>query len=186
MEGVKESTGTGYTYKFVAYEDFEQFKRHVDHSFVKRQGKKDLTMAIIHIEENFTKFHFDEAVEILLGQYRDVLTFCIDMIVACVGKLATDQGEVATHADGRHQAEVRSCVATVLLECMINKVNAEAPSARELCSIPMVFGNADPCAALAALAASSDDVDFPQDVDYQLSNDGLLMYYLDWKKSDIT
>ena len=63
----------------------------MDHRFVKRLGKRDYTMAIINIEENYTKSHFDESVDILIVHYREVLlTFRVDAVVAQVGKLATD------------------------------------------------------------------------------------------------
>ena len=33
-----------------------------DHSFVRRLGRQDLTVAVINVEENYTKSHFDESV----------------------------------------------------------------------------------------------------------------------------
>ena len=99
---VKESTSDT-PHQFVDYEDFEMFYRNVDQKFVRRLGKQDYAMAIINIEENYTKSHVDEPVDILTQQYRDVLTFRVDAIVARVGKLATDQGEVASRTNGRHQ-----------------------------------------------------------------------------------
>ena len=50
----------------------------------------------------------------------------------------------------------------------------------------MVFGNADPYAVMAALAASKGPYTFPQDIDPSVSRDTLMVYYLDWKKAEIT
>ena len=46
----------------VDYEDY-MFYQNVDHSFVHRLGRQDLTVATINVEENYTKSHFDESVD---------------------------------------------------------------------------------------------------------------------------
>ena len=46
--------------------------------------------------KNYTKSHFDESVDLLIRHYSDVLTYRVDVIVARVGKLATDLGEVGS------------------------------------------------------------------------------------------
>ena len=69
---------------------------------------------------------------------------------------------------------------------MINQVNAKAPHKSEECLTLMVFGNADPYAILAALAASKGPYTFPDDIDPNVSKDTLMVYYLDWKKAEIT
>ena len=173
--------------QFVDYEDYEMFYQNVDHSFVHRLGRQDLTAAVINVEENYTKSHFDESVDLLIRHYSDVLTYRVDVIVARVGKLATDLGEVGRRTNDRHRAEARSCIATVILETMINQVNAKAPHKSEECLTLMVFDNADPYAALAALSASTGKYTFPDDVDPSVSKDILMVYYyLDWKKAEIT
>ena len=168
--------------QFVDSEDYEMFYQNVDHSFVHRLGRQDLTVASINVEENYTKSHFDVSVDLLIRCYSDVLTYRVDVIVARVGKLATDLGEVGRRTNGRQRAEARSCVATMILESMINQVNAKAPHKSEECLTLMVFGNADPYAVLAALAASKG----PYDSDPNVSKDTLMVYYLDWKKAEIT
>ena len=130
--------------QFVEHEEFEMFYQNVDHQFVHRLGKQDLTVAIISIEEDYTKSRFDESVDLLIQHYRDVLTFRVDIVVARVGKLATDLGEVGSRLNGR------------------------------------------PYAVIAALAASTGEFAFPTDVDYSQSKDSLMVYYLDWKKAEIS
>ena len=51
--------------QIVEYEDYEMFYQNVDHQFVKRLGRQDLAVAVINIEESYTKSHFDESVAIL-------------------------------------------------------------------------------------------------------------------------
>ena len=172
--------------QFVGYEDCEMFYQNVDHSFVRRLGRQDLTVAVINVQENYTKSHFDESVDLLIRHYSDVLTYRVDVIVARVGKLATDLGEVGRRTNGRHRAEARSCIAAMILESMINKINAKAPRKSEECLTFMVFGNADPYAARVALAVSTGKYTFPDDVDPSVSKDTLLVYYLDWKKAERT
>ena len=84
-------------------------------------------MATINVEENYTKSHFDESVDLLIRHYSDALTYRVGVIVARVGKLATDLGEVGRRTSGRQRAEARSCIATMMPESMINQVNAKAP-----------------------------------------------------------
>ena len=95
-------------------------------------------------------------------------------------------GEAASRTNGRHRAEAHSCIATLLLESMITETNNKAPNNSEHCLTPMVFGNADPYAVLAALAATTGDYEFPKDIDYNQSKDSLMVYYLDWKKAEIS
>ena len=172
--------------QFVDYEDYEMFYQNVDHSFIHKLGRQDLVVATINVEESYTKSHFDESVDLLIRHYSDVLTYRVDVIVARVGKLATDLGEVGRRTNGRQRAEARSCIATAILESMINQVNAKAPHKSEECLTLMVFGNADPYAVIAALAASKGPYTFPEDVDPSVSRDTLMVYYLDWKKAEIT
>ena len=100
--------------QFVDYEDYEVFYQNVDHSFVHRLGRQDLTVATINVEENYTKSHFDESVDLLIRHYSDVLTYRVDVIVARVGRLATDLGEVGRRTNGRQRAEARSCIAIMI------------------------------------------------------------------------
>ena len=86
---------------------------------------------------------------------------------------STGQGEVGSRTNGRHRAEARSCIATLILESMINAINEKAPNKEEECLTLMVFGNADPYAALAALAATTGEYNFPPEIDYSLSKDTL-------------
>ena len=58
--------------QFVDYKDYEMFYQNVDHSFVHRLGRQDLTVATINVEENYTKSHFDESVDLLIRHYSDV------------------------------------------------------------------------------------------------------------------
>ena len=124
--------------------------------------------------------------DLLISHYQDVLTFPVDVIVARVGKLASDLSEVGRRTNGRHRAEARSCIATMILETMLARVNEAAPKESEECPPPLVFGNADPYAKLAALAAANGDYTFPEGLDYSLSKDTLMIYYIDWKKAAIT
>ena len=41
--------------QLVDYEDYEMFYQNVDRSFVRRLGRQDLTVAVINVEENYTK-----------------------------------------------------------------------------------------------------------------------------------
>ena len=173
-------------FQLVDYEDYEMFYQNVDHSFIHRLGRQDLVVATINVEENYTKSHFDESVDLLIRHYSDVLTYRVDVIVARVGKLATDLGEVGRRTNGRQRADARSCIATTILESMINQVKAKAPHKSEECLTLMVFGNADPYAVMAALAASKGPYTFPQDIDPSVSRDTLTVCYLDWKKAEIT
>ena len=173
-------------HQFVDYEDYETFYRSAGHVFVERIARPDLVMATINIEENYTKSHFNESVDLLIQHYIDVLTFRVDIIVARVGKLAYDLGEVGRRTNGRHRAEARSCIATTIWETMLAKVNQKAPDGSEECHPLLVFGNADPYAAQAALAAANGDYTFPEGLDYNLSKDTLMIYYIDWKKAAIT
>ena len=68
------------------------------------------------------------------------------MIVARVGKLAYDLGEVGRRINGKHRAEARSCIATMILETMLAKVIQKAPDGSEECHPMFIFGNADPYA----------------------------------------
>ena len=172
--------------QFMDYEAFETFYRSADRSFVQRMGKPDLIMATINIEDNYTKSHFNESVDLLISHYQDVLPFRPDVIVARVGKLASDLGEVGRRTNGRHRADARSCVATMILETMLDKVNQAAPKESEECLPLLAFGNADPYAKLAALAAANGDYTCPEGLDYSLSKDTLMLYYIDWKKAAIT
>ena len=173
-------------FQFVDYEDYEMFYQNVDHSFTHKLGRQDSVVATINVEENYTNSHFDESVDLLIRHYSDVLTYRVDVIVARVGKLATDLGEVGRRTNGRQRADARSCIATAILESMLNQVNAKAPHKSEECLTLMVFGNADPYAVMAALAASKGPYTFPQDIDPSVSRDTLMVYYLDWKKAEIT
>ena len=83
--------------------------------------------------KNYTKSHFDESVDLLIRHYSDVLTYRVDVIVARVGKLATDLGEVGRRTNGRQRADARSCIATTILESMINQVKAKVPHKSEEC-----------------------------------------------------
>ena len=114
-------------HQFVDYEDYETFYRSAGHAFVERLARPDLVVATINIEENYTKSHFNESVDLLIAHYSDVLTFRVDVIVARVGKLAYDLGEVGRRTNGKHRAEARSCIATMILETMLAKVNQKAP-----------------------------------------------------------
>ena len=173
-------------HQFVDYEDYETFYRSAGHAFVERLARPDLVVATINIEENYTKSHFKESVDLLIAHYSDVLTFRVDVIVARVGKLAYDLGEVGRRTNGKHRAEARSCIATMILETMLAKVNQKAPDGSEECHPMLIFGNADPYAAQAALAAANGDYTFPDGLDYNLSKDTLMIYYIDWKKAAIT
>ena len=173
-------------HQFVDYEDYETFYRSAGHAFVERLARPDLVVATINIEENYTKSHFNESVDLLIAHYSDVLTFRVDVIVARVGKLAYDLGEVGRRTNGKHRAEARSCIATMILETMLAKVNQKAPDGSEECHPMLIFGNADPYAAQAALAAANGDYTFPDGLDYNLSKDTLMIYYIDWKKAAIT
>ena len=72
-------------HQFVDYEDYETFYRSAGHAFVERLARPDLVVATINIEENYTKSHFNESVDLLIAHYSDVLTFRVDVIVARVG-----------------------------------------------------------------------------------------------------
>ena len=172
--------------QFMDYEDFETFYRSADRAFVQRLGRPDLIVATINIEDNYTKSHFNESVDLLISHYQDVLPFRPDVIVARVGKLASDLGEVGRRTNGKHRAEAGSCIATMLLETMLDKVNQAAPKESEECLPPLAFGNADPYAKLAALAAANGDYTYPEGLDYSLSKDTLIVHYIDWKKAAIT
>ena len=74
----------------------------------------------------------------------------------------------------------------MLLETMLDKVNQAAPKESEECLPPLAFGNADPYAKLAALAAANGDYTYPEGLDYSLSKDTLIVYYIDWKKAAMT
>ena len=173
-------------YQFVDYEDYEEFYRSASHAFVERMARPDSVVATTNIEENYTKSHFDESVDLLTQHYQDVLTFRADFIVARVGKLAYDLGEVGSRTDGRHRADARSCIATMILETMLAKVNEKAPNSSEECHPLLIFGNADPYAMTAALANANGDYTFPGGLDYNLSKDTLLLYHIDWRKAAIT
>ena len=173
-------------HQFVDYEDYETFYRSAGHAFVERLARPDLVVATINIEENYTKSHFNESVDLLIAHYSDVLTFRVDVIVARVGKLAYDLGEVGRRTNGKHRADARSRIATMILETMLAKVNQKAPDGSEECHPMLIFGNADPYAAQAALAAANGDYTFPDGLDYNLSKDTLMIYYIDWKKAAIT
>ena len=172
--------------QFMDFEDFETFYKTADRAFVQRMGRPDLIVATINIEDNYTKSHFNESVDLLISHYQDVLPSKPDVIVARVGKLASDLGEVGRRTNGKHRAEARSCIATMLLETMLDKVNQAAPKESEECLPPLVFGNADPYAKLAALAAANGDYTYPEGLDYSISKDTLIVYYIDWKKAAIT
>ena len=75
-----------------------------------------------------------------------------------------------------------------MLDAMIAKIKEKAVNNMETCEPPLVFGNADPFAALAALAASSGQGNYPcpHGLDKTLADDTLIMYYLDWHKSAVT
>ena len=171
--------------QFMDFEDFETFYKSADRAFVQRMGRPDLIVATINIEDNYTKSHFNESVDLLISHYQDVLPFKPDVIVARVGKLASDL-EVGRRTNGKHRAEARSCIATMLLETMLDKVNQAAPKESEECLPPLVFGNAGPYAKLAALAAANGDYTYPEGLDYSISKDTLIVYYIDWKKAAIT
>ena len=68
-------------FQLVDYEDYEMFYQNVDHSFIHRLGRQDLVVATINVEENYTKSHFDESVDLLIRHYSDVLTYRVDVIV---------------------------------------------------------------------------------------------------------
>ena len=173
-------------HQFVDYEDYEEFYRSASHAFVERMARPDAVVAIINIEENYTKSHFDESVDLLIQHYQDVLTYRADFIVARVGKLAYDLGEVGSRTNGRHRADARSRIATMILETMLAKINEKAPNSSEECHLLLIFGNADPYAMTAALANANGDYNFPNGLDYNLSKDTLLLYHIDWRKAAIT
>ena len=79
--------------QFVDYEDYEIFYQNVDHSFIRLLGRQDLTLAIINVEENYIKSHFDESIDLFIRHYSDILTYRVDVVVARVGKFVTVLGK---------------------------------------------------------------------------------------------
>ena len=166
--------------------DLERVAMHeatVNYRFVMRLGLPELTIATIILEENFTKKHTAEAKGLLKLHFEEALRHKADVILGKFGVMGYTSGDVSRLTRGRSATDRRCSHASTLLESLIWEINWVATDEVDKVDPPLIFGNADPHAALAEMAASSGRCVFPPDIERQYAHDSITVYYLDWKKT---